>query len=170
MVEIRIREAIEQDVRYLAELVSEFRNEHSRMIGGQGNVFVRDGLKEVERYRRREDTGYFVAVDARSRIVGFRRWEQRDGFHFTRELYVTPAMRRKGVAKELIRHFEQWVLEKGQQIACISCTPHNAAMIALARSEGYTTLNTIELRKNLDGSTERPRGETHALGLVWELL
>jgi GNAT superfamily N-acetyltransferase len=78
-------------------------------------------------------------------------------------------MRRKGVARILIRHFEEWVKEKGQDIACISCTPHNLAMIMLARSEGYEILNMIEMRKNLT-EKEKPRGEVEALGFKWKIL
>jgi len=70
----------------------------------------------------------------------------------------------------LIRHFEQWVLEKGQEITCISCTPHNIAMIQLARSGGYDLLNTVELRKNLTERMPNPNREVEALRLSWKAL
>ena len=79
-------------------------------------------------------------------------------------------MRRQGVAKELVRHIEQWVLGKGQDIACISCTPQNVAMMTLARSEGYDILNMIEMRKNLTDDAREPRSETEAVGLKWKVL
>ena len=79
-------------------------------------------------------------------------------------------MGRQGVAKELVRYFEQWVLSKGQDIACISCAPQNVAMMTLARSEGYEILNTIEMRKALTGDAREPRSETKAVGLKWKIL
>jgi len=168
--EIRIREASKKDIRTLTQLVFEFRNEHSRMLGGGSNFTINDAKEEVERYMKMRDTGYFVAADSENRLLGFRRWELHDGFYFTRELYIIPNGRGQGIARELIRHFEKWVLKKGQDIACISCIPHNAAMISLARSEGYEILNMIEMRKDLIEQNKKPWGEAEALGLKWKTL
>ena len=168
--DIRIRAAAASDREGLTHLVRAFRDEHSLLIGGQGRCTLDEAAQEVARYLGRDDAGYFVAVDPTGLPVGFRRWERRDGFYFTRELYIIPEVRRQGVARALIRHFERWLLENGQEIACISCTPHNVAMIALARAEGYGILNTIEMRKDLGASPRTPRGEREALGLAWKVL
>jgi len=168
---IMIREALRGDRDNLARLLLAFSNEHSQMIGGKGSFTLDQAREEVKRNLRRRDSGYFAALDSSSnQLVGFRRWELRDGFYFTRELYVIPDMRRQGVAKELMRHFEQWVLGKGQDIACISCTPQNIAMMTLARSEGYEILNMIEMRKALIDDAGAPRSETKAVGLKWKVL
>ena len=168
---VTIREATLEDVERLAPLVQGFWQEHNEMLGGPGEYCtLEEAREEAQKYLSREATGYFVAVDSSGRVVGFRRWELHDDFYFTRELYVVPEMRRKGVARALIRHFERWVLEKGQGIACIACTPHNVAMIRLARSEGYDILNTLELRKNLTDRMPKPQGEVEALGLKWKIL
>lgn len=164
--QLTIREATLEDLEKLAPLVQGFWQEHNEMLGGPGDYYtLEEALQEAKKHLSREDSGYFAAVDSSGRFVGFRRWELHDDFYFTRELYVVPEARRKGVARALIRHFEQWVLEKGQEIACISCTPHNIAMIQLARAEGYDILNTIELRKNLTDRMPKPQGEAEALGL-----
>lgn len=167
---IRIREATKEDIDNLAQLVLNFRNEHSRMIGGEGTFILDDAMEEVRRYLARDDTGYFVALDSSDKLIGFRRWELHDDFYFTRELYIIPDARRRGIAKALVRHFEKWVIEKGQDIASISCTPHNIAMIALAYSEGYDILNMIEMRKNLTKNYREPRSETKVLGMKWNIL
>ena len=140
------------------------------MLGGKGNFTPEDAVNEARKYLNRKDMGYFVAVDSSNRLVGFRRWELHDDFYFTRELYVVPDMRQKGVARELIRHFEKWVQKRGQDIACISCIPHNIAMITLACSEGYDILNMIEMRKNLTKDSSPPRSKIKALGLKWKKL
>ena len=168
---ILIREAIRDDTDDLARLLLAFRNEHSRMIGGKGSFTLDQAREEVKGNLGRKDSGYFAALDSSSNeLVGFRRWELHEGFYFTGELYVIPSMRRQGVAKELVRYFEQWVLGKGQDIACISCVPQNAAMMTLARSQGYEILNTIEMRKALTDDAREPRGETKAVGLKWKTL
>jgi GNAT superfamily N-acetyltransferase len=143
---VRICEANLGDLDRLAPLVQGFWQEHNEMLGGAGDYYtLEEALEEVKKHLSREDSAYFVAIDSSGRFVGFRRWKLHDDFYFTRELYVIPEMRRKGVARALIRHFERWALKKGQEIARISCTPHNIAMIRLARAEGYDILNTIEL-------------------------
>ncbi len=166
-----IREALRDDTDNLARLLLAFRNEHSQMMGGKGSFTLEQAREEVKGNLHRQDSGYFAALNSSSnQLVGFRRWELCDGFYFTRELYVIPDMRRQRVAKELVRHFEQWVLGKGQDIACISCTPQNVAMMTLARSEGYGILNMIEMRKDLIDDAGEPRSETEAVGLKWKLL
>jgi predicted N-acetyltransferase YhbS len=171
MSEFEIREAHLDDAEELTQLVHRFNQEHSELLGGRGTHRQSDATAEVDNRLRRDDTGYFVAVDETSgRIVAFRRWELHEGFYFTGPLYVVQELRHYGIARELIRHGERWLLEKGQDMACISCVPHNRAMIDLARSEGYRILNTIELRKNLTAGAEKPRGETDALGLKWKVL
>jgi len=167
---IRIREVTKEDIENFAQLVLNFKNEHSHMIGGEGIFMLDDAMEEVRRYLARDDTGYFVALDSSDKLIGFRRWELHDDFYFTRELYIIPDARRRGIAKALVRHFEKWVIEKGQDIASISCTPHNIAMIALVYSEGYDILNMIEMRKNLSSNLREPRSETEVLGMKWKIL
>ncbi len=140
------------------------------MIGGKGAFELKEAIEEAKTYLDRKDTGYFVVAGSSSnRLIGFRRWELHDGFYFTRELYVAPGMRRKGIARKLIRFLEKWLLEKGQDIACISCVPRNKTMIALACSEGYCILNMIEMRKNLIPDN-KDRHEEEALGLKWKVM
>ena len=136
---------------------------------GTGIRHTRDQATEEARTNLESDAaGYILAIDSGRRVVGFRRWENHEGFHFTRELYVVPEMRRKGIARQLIRFFEQWLLDKGQDIACISTVPANRRMIELARSEGYEVLNMLELRKDLVPSDGK-RTDVDALGWKWRI-
>jgi GNAT superfamily N-acetyltransferase len=167
---VTIRDASTRDIDQLIPLIAAFHHEHSRMIGGSSTRSLAEIAEEVERFLDSSDGGYIVAIASTGDLVGFRRWELHDGFYLTRDLYVVEGTRRHGVARALIRHFEQWLREHGQTVACISCTPHNMAMIALARSEGYRTLNMIEMRKDLLKGRRKPWGQVEALGLVWELL
>ncbi len=167
---VKILEATKDHILALSHLVHAFWNEHASLLGRKSSVTLKDAEREVRKYLEMENAGYFIAVDNGEKIVGFRRWELHEDFYWTRELYVIPEMRMKGVARALIRHFEKWVLERGQDIACISCIPHNVAMIMLARSEGYDILNMIEMRKNLTDNQPEPRGEVEALGLKWKII
>ena len=170
--EIEIRSARKEDEEELARLVTQFKREHSEMIGGEGDFALDAAREEVAERMAGEDEGYFVAVDGDGpdHLLGYRRWKLEEEIYFSKELYVVPESRRSGVARALIGHFEDWLLDRDQEIACISCTPHNMAMIGLARSEGYNVLNTIEMRKNLTDSAREPRGRKEALGFTWKVL
>jgi len=167
---VKVRQAVGDELDSLAEMVIDFREEHSRLIGGDKIVDREEVLEEVRRRLSDKQTGYFVAVSPEEGIVGYRSWEHRDDFYFTKELFVKPDWRRRGVAKEIIEKMESWLVDKGQDMACISCVPQNIAMIELARSEGYKVLNRIELRKELAGDGTDARDRERALGYEWDIL
>ncbi len=123
-VRVRIRQADQSDAGELTRLVHRFNREHSRLIGGRGMHHESNASTEVQSRLKREDTGYFVAVDSTSgRIVAFRRWELHEGFYFTGPLHVTPDLRRSGVARALIRHVERWLLQKGRTSLAFPACP-----------------------------------------------
>lgn len=150
-------------------LIRGFWNEHRQTAGYEPSWTLDKAEKEFNRYIENEGSGIFVAKDSENKIVGFRSWELNNDFYFTRELYVIPEMRRKGIAKKLIKHFEVWLKEKGQDKACIWITPRNKAMIELARSLGYGVLNMIEICKPFEWREANPPGEAEALGKKWRI-
>ena len=166
---ITIRAAERGDLRAITDMVVKFREEHSRLIGGDKSVDRKEISEEVKAGLENKGSGYFLA-EIDGEVVGYRSWEYRDDFYFTKELFVEPDYRRKGVARELIGRMEEWLREQGQEIGCISCVPGNIAMIELARSEGYEILNQIELRKDLTEEGPDPRGKREALGYEWDVL
>jgi len=165
---VTIREAQTDDLEAIWPLVQAFRDEHGEMLGAGIRSTREQAIEEARSNLESASAGYILAFDSGQRVVGFRRWELHEGFYFTRELYVVPDMRRRDVARRLIRFFEQWLLDKGQDIACISTVPANRRMIELARSEGYDVLNMVELRKDLIPS-DRKRTEVDALGWKWRI-
>ncbi len=168
--DITIREATPEDLSGLTGLATEFSRQHSRMMGGNLDRPKSEIFPLVEDYLKNEHSGYVVACDERGRLFGYRKWEYRDEFYFTMEMYVVPDERRHGVAKEMIKFFEDWVLSRGQKIACVSIAPHNTTMLNLLRSEGYDILNTIELRKSLSDDVRKPESKAEVLGLEWKTL
>ncbi len=166
---ITIREANSRDLKDLTGLVKKFQEEHSRLLGGNSTVERQEISKEVRSNLQEESRGYFLAQTPKEKLIGYRSWEHRDDYYFTKELFVRPDYRREGVARKLIRTMEEWLLKRGQHSACISCVPQNLAMIQLARSEGYQILNQIEMRKNLSEDTPKPNEEREALGYSWEI-
>jgi len=55
---VRIREATEEDIPQLAQLVCDFWNEHAQLLGGKGNFTFEDGEREVKRYLEMKTSGY----------------------------------------------------------------------------------------------------------------
>lgn len=166
---ITVEEASTEDLEELTNLVVSFREEHSRLLGGNRTAERREISTEVRSNLRDDSRGYFLARSSKGELIGYRSWEYRDDYFFTKELFVHPGHRREGVARKLIRAMEEWLLERGQHSACISCVPQNLAMIQLARSEGYEILNQIEMRKNLSEETPDPGDEREALSYSWKI-
>jgi GNAT superfamily N-acetyltransferase len=102
-------------------------------------------------------------------LVGFARWEERDGTFFGRELFVQPEYRGRGVGTRLQEEVEERVREAGADAFFISVVPHNGRMLAFAHRRGYDTLNTLELRKELGGEKPR-RGELTLFDLEFNLI
>jgi GNAT superfamily N-acetyltransferase len=153
----------------LSKLVAQYRQEHSRMLGGFNKPSLLEIELEVKTHVLNEKSGYIIAMRDGG-CVGYRKWECRDQFYFTTEFYVSPEVRRQGIARSMITYFEAWLLERGQKIACVSITPHNRAMLNLLRAENYDILNTIELRKHLTEDLPQPRNKAEALGYIWKVL
>jgi len=165
-----IRPATSEDIPALARLVGQFWPEHSRMIGGNRSITEEECLAEVSGRLSQADSGYFLALNEGGEIVGYRSWELSGTFYTTCEMFVIPTMRRRGIAAQLIERFERWLTERGQDIACISITPHNSAMLKLLVREGYTILNKIEFRKDLSPDARAPRGTLSLFDFEWNVL
>ena len=167
---ITIRQAISDDVTALIKLVSQFWPEQSRMIGGNFSLTEEECLAEVNDRLSDSNSGYFIALNESGEIVGYRSWELSGSFYTTCEMFVVPTMRRQGIAAQLVEHFERWLADQGQDIACISITPQNNAMLKLLVREGYTILNKVEFRKNLSPDARAPRSTLRLYDLEWNVL
>ncbi|MFO8062147.1 MAG: GNAT family N-acetyltransferase, partial [bacterium] len=166
--EYKIQQATTRDIEGLSLLLKAFRNEHSLLLSSNREYTLKEAQEEVKSVLEDPACGYFI-IESDGEMAGFRRWELHEGFYFTREMYVREDMRGRGLAKAMIRHFENWVKNNGQGIACISCIPVNDPMIDIARSEGYDILNTIEMRKDLKGRN-KAYNTVSALGRIWNVI
>jgi len=130
---------------------------------GEATEIAREALNQPQSWT-------IVAEEEESgQLVGFARWEERDGAFFGRELFVLPEYRGQGIGTRLQEEVERRAREAGADAFFISVVPHNQHMLAFAYRRGYDTLNTQELRKELQ--EERPRrGQVTLLGLEFKLI
>ncbi len=152
----RLRPAAPADLPALAPLFREFFCLHRRLLGNPEPLVDAEGTQAAQEALARPKSWMLVAEDeASGDLVGFVRWEEREGAFFGRELYVRPEHRRQGLGTWLQEAAEGQVRAAGADAFFISVVPHNREMLAFAHRRGYDTLNTLELRKELAG--ERPR-------------
>ena len=82
--------------------------------------------------------GYFVVAKDADHAVGcggFRRINDR--FVEMKRLFVRPSARRRGIARQILRHLETEIRRRGYSNTVLETGCHNTAAIALYESEGY---------------------------------
>ncbi|ASJ02472.1 acetyltransferase [Thermococcus profundus] len=101
--------------------------------------------KEAEEYFNRGDI-IFLAFDKAP--AGFIRISSRDGSFWIEELYVRPEFRGRGIGRALVERAEKEVL-KHDAFLYLLVLPQDKNAIGFWKRMGYTTINTIELVKEL---------------------
>ena len=167
---IRIRSYTAQDFSALVQLFRSFLELHRQLLGNLQPITETEAVQTAKRSLNQPQSWTLVAEDTESgEILAFARWEERDGAFFGRELFVRPKWRNQGIGTRLHREIERRVVEAGADAFFISIVPHNRQMLAYACRHGYDTLNTVELRKELQGERPRP-GRVKLFGLEWKTL
>lgn len=167
---IRIRLHAIDDLPGLVPLFRGFFALHRQFLGnseplteGQASEIVRASLGQRKSWT-------IVAEEEQSgRLIGFARWEERDGAFFGRELFVRPEYRGRAIGTRLQEEVERRVREAGGDAFFVSIIPHNQQMLAFAYRRGYDTLNTVGLRKELRGDQPR-RGQVALLGMQFRVI
>ena len=137
------------DRKEIAPLVAAFR---STLRGYKGIASEPDreaGETEFLDFLR---AGYpvFAAVEA-GKPVGYIACRIEEPTLWVEQIYVSPEMRRKGVASLLFAKAEEIASSMGEDTVFNYVHPNNDAMIAFLRAKGYTVLNLIEIRKPYKG-------------------
>jgi GNAT superfamily N-acetyltransferase len=167
---IQIRLHTAADAAQLVPLFRCFFALHRQLLGNPQPLGDAEAAETAEKPLNQPASWTVVAEDDESgEILGFARWEEREGAFFGRELFVRPEHRKRGIGTRLWQEVERRVVEAGGDALFVSIVPHNKDVLTVAQRCGYDTLNTVELRKELLG--ERPRrGQLKMLGLEWKTL
>ena len=107
--------------------------------------------------------------ETEKRLVGFVRWEKREGAFLGREIFVNPDDRHQGIGTRLQEEVERCVRQAGGEALFVSILPQNRSMLRFAFQRGYDTLNTVELRKDLTARRAK-RGRISLFGLHFRVL
>jgi GNAT superfamily N-acetyltransferase len=158
----RIRLAGADDVPDLAPLYRAFFSLHRRFLGNRTPLTDAEAT-EAAREALAQPQSWILVVDDEETgdLVGFVRWEEREGAFFGRELFVRPEHRGQGLGTQLQEAVERRVRAAGADAFFVSVLPHNRGMLGFAHRRGYDTLNSLELRKELGKG--RPRRSEVAL-------
>jgi GNAT superfamily N-acetyltransferase len=159
---IRVRSHTQEDLPGLVPLFRDFFTLHRQMLGGTAPLNDTEAQEIVHEATSQPQSWLIVAEEGETgQLVGFARWEEREGAFFGRELFVRPEYRDQSIGTRLQEEVERQVREAGADAFFISVVPQNRHMLAFAHRRGYDTLNTVELRKELAG--EKPRRRQVAL-------
>ena len=167
---VEVRRYSRGDFAGLACLYRAFFNE---MREWQGWDSLKLDQKEAEATAKEglgKKSWIFVAEDSAT-LVGFARVQLWDGAYFVREVFVTKPFRRQDVGSRLLAHCENFVRSKGETSVYLCVEPKHSVSLKFLVRNGYDTLNTIELRKDLVHTPLTARdGETELLGHRLRLL
>jgi GNAT superfamily N-acetyltransferase len=167
---IRIRSHTQQDLPGLVPLFRDFFTLHRQFLGGTVPLTDTEAQGIVLETTSQPQSWLIVAEEAETgQLVGFARWEEREGAFFGRELFVRPEYRDQGIGTRLQEEVERRVREAGADAFFISIVPHNRHMLAFAHRREYETLNTVELRKELAGRQPR-RGQVELFDLEFKVI
>lgn len=129
--------------------------------------------KEAEEITREildSNSVIFVAENC-GELVGFTRIQIWDGAYFVREVFIDKEFRRRGIGSGLLTICEDHVRENGETSIFLTVEPTHSISIKYLISNGYDTLNMLELRKDLTekGTLER-QNSVEILGHEFQLL
>lgn len=111
---------------------------------------------EIANYIDNDAYTIFVAI-SENQLAGFIVIKCNDGVFWLEFLYVDQKFRRRGIASALWEHAEAFIRKKGKTSLYVWIHPNNQEMIDFLRYKNCDTLNLIELRKDLDISTNANR-------------
>ena len=140
------------DADRIAPLVVEFRRALDSYTGLSSQTDTGSAREEILEYLRK---GYPVyAAEDRGDLAGYVVCRIDEPCLWVEHIFVREAYRRRGTATLLFRKAEEIAASMGEDTVFNYVHPNNAGMIRFLRSQGYTVLNMIEIRKPYRG--ERP--------------
>ena len=141
-----IRKAEKRDVPHLVGLWTEFMDSHSRRDPAYTRSGGARGRWATYIGEKLEDPAFHVLVaDAGDELSGYvvaTILELPPIFNFSRygfiqEIAVAPPHQRRGIARQLVRAAEAWLLEQGVGQVRVNIDWDNEASQALFRNEGF---------------------------------
>ena len=137
------------DADRIAVLAAAFRTQLKSFKGIKSQPDVDAGKEEIIEFL---ESGFPVyAVEDSSVLAGYIVCRIDEPCLWVEQIFVREDHRRKGVAAMLFRKAEEIAASMGEDTVYNFVHPNNENMIRFLRSQGYTVLNMIEIRKPYEG-------------------
>ncbi len=145
------RPAKSSDEEALSRLIGNFHEEIAR-LKGSWDLFSRDeAKKELKDELSQERFIVYVAED--ETLCGYAVFKDEDRTVWIEQLYVEPAFRRQGIARQFLAVGEALAETRGQETLYFWVHPDNTAMLLFLKANGYDVLNLIEVRRRRERET-----------------
>lgn len=147
------------DLEKLIPMYQNFYNLHWQGFLKGNNCALEKARELVNGYFLRKNSWILIAQSIKNgEILGFSRLEERDECFYGCETYIHLNFRGRGLGKDLYKKREELAMQKGALFLFISIVPNNQKMLSWAIKQGYDTLNTLELKKELKkNSSSKPK-------------
>ncbi len=139
----------------LVQFVAEFRIEITLLKNITTKLDLKSAKNELDEYIS-EKHPIFVCED-NDNLTGFLICRVDDTVVWAEQLYVSPNVRRKGVASALYSRAEKLAEELGGETTFNWVHPNNDGIIGFLKKHGYSVLNLIEIRKPWKDETSTQR-------------
>ncbi len=133
------------DYSKLVQFIAEFRVAIAQLKNITTRLDMKSAESELVEYIRGKYP-VFVA-EANGDITGYLICRVEDTVVWAEQLYVSPTIRRQGIASALYSKAEKLAEELGGETTFNWIHPNNDIIIAFLKKRGYSVLNLIEIRK-----------------------
>ena len=139
------------DEKVLAELIRKFRSEIALMRGRLGSFSPEEARRElIEDFSQER---FIIYVAEEETLCGYCVFKDEEQTVWMEQLFVDPAFRRKGIARQFVIIGEALAESRGQETLYFWVHPDNRVMLSFLKSLGYDILNLIEVRRRRQGET-----------------
>ncbi len=134
----------------LVDMIREFFDHHRSLAGREDPMGVEKAESILQRWLDGPDDQLLVYVDS-AEPVGFVRLREEAGVCWLEDMAVSSQHRGRGYGRQMVEALGVHLQERGQNSIYAPVMPANTRALEFYVECGFTILNMVELRKDLDG-------------------
>ncbi len=134
----------------LISMIREFFEHHRSLAGREDPMEAEEAESILQRWLDRSENELLVYIDS-AQPVGFVRLRKEAGVCWLEDMAVSSQRRGRGYGRQMMEALGVHLQERGQNSIYAPVMPANIRALEFYVECGFTILNMVELRKDLDG-------------------